>query len=65
MALPDRTIDIRHRPEPPLRVALTGWYDPDSISFDAQAHEAAPTAIIQRPLNRGGRFSMKAAIPSR
>jgi hypothetical protein len=48
MALPERTIDIRHRPEPPLRVALTGWYDPDSVSFDAHAHEATRKAIIVR-----------------
>ena len=46
MGLPDRTIDIRHRPEPRLRLELSGWYDPDSVSFDARAHEAARKAIV-------------------
>jgi hypothetical protein len=46
MEVPDRTIDVRRRPEPRLRVALTGWYDPDSVSFDAHAHEAARKAIV-------------------
>ena len=45
MGLRDRTIDIRHRPEARLRLALSGWYDPDSVSFDARAHEVARKAI--------------------
>ncbi|HET9521554.1 MAG TPA: hypothetical protein VFO73_10945 [Candidatus Limnocylindrales bacterium] len=45
MEVPDRTIDVRRRPEPRLRVALTGWYDPDSVSFEAHAHEAARKAL--------------------
>ena len=47
-----------------------GWYDPDSVSFveDRDPDDRAATADTPKgdysPLNRGERFSMKAAIPS-
>lgn len=46
MEVPDRTTDVRRHPEPRLRAALTGWYDPDSVSFDARAHEAERKTIV-------------------
>ena len=57
MGLPDRTIDIRHRLEPRLRLALSGWYDPDSVSFDASAHEAARKSIVAPRRDRDPRLT--------
>ena len=52
--------------------AIGRWYDPDSASFlDDRGLDAGPGAAADAggrddysPLKRGGRFSMKAAIPS-
>jgi len=46
------------------------WYDPDSVSYlDERVAERRSTAAESpagdySPVNRAGRFSMKAAIPS-
>ena len=59
------------RDREPYSVAPSdGWYDPDSVSFveDRDSGDRAAAADLPEgdysPVNRGGRFSMKAAIPS-
>lgn len=53
------------------RPAVGRWYDPDSASFiddrERDVGSAAtdpPGSGAYSPLNRGGRFSTKAAMPS-
>ena len=53
------------------RPAAGRWYDPDSVSFINDPERDAGPALSAdairgdySPLNRGGRFSMKAAMPS-
>ena len=60
-----------NRKQEPYSVAPSdGWYDPDSVSFvddqdsDDRSAAADPPESDYSPVNRGGRFSMKAAIPS-
>jgi hypothetical protein len=56
-----RSLDANARP------SVSRWYDPDSVSFIVDgASERRPVPIDRAysPVNRGGRFSTKAAMPS-
>lgn len=58
MGDPDRTVGVRQRQEPRARLALSGWYDPDSVSFEAPAHEVARTAIRTPRRERDARVTI-------
>jgi hypothetical protein len=51
-----------HRADQDAQPAVGRWYDPDSASFIDDRELGGGSTYS--PLNRGGRFSMKAAIPS-
>ena len=59
---------VKREREPYSVAPSDGWYDPDSVSFveDRRSEDraAADPPGDYSPVNRGERFSMKAAIPS-
>ena len=49
------------------RPTISRWYDPDSASFivdGTSERRPVPIGRAYSPVNRGGRFSTKAAMPS-